>query len=345
MTRRALLGLLGAVATLGGAGAVVVAAGKDGAAPASASQTPASTTTVRRQTLAESVTVDGELGYGEPAPMRVSAGGTVTWLPKEGSTIKLGGTLVRADNRPVVLLTGALPIYRPLSPGTDGPEVRQFERNLHALGHDGFTVDDEYTAATARAVRRWQKSLGLPQTGTVESSWAIVATGTIRVAQVKARLGDAGTGDLLSFTGVDPVVVVDAKADAAGWATPGTPVSVTLPTGTKTAGTVRHVGAKATAEDGADPTVPVTIALADRKATGQLQESPVEVTYTGEQRKDVLTVPVAALVALAEGRYGLQVVENGTSRYLPVKVGMFADGRAEVTGAGLADGMLVGMPG
>jgi hypothetical protein len=38
------------------------------------------------------------------------------------------------------------------------------------------------------------------------------------------------------------------------------------------------------------------------------------------------------------------VVEGSTWRYLPVKVGMFADGRAEVSGAGLAADMTVGMP-
>ena len=43
-------------------------------------------------------------------------------------------------------------------------------------------------------------------------------------------------------------------------------------------------------------------------------------------------------------RYGVQVVEDGLPRYLAVKVGMFAGGRAEVSGAGLTDGMTVGMP-
>ena len=66
--------------------------------------------------------------------------------------------------------------------------------------------------------------------------------------------------------------------------------------------------------------------------------------YTGERRKNVLTVPVAALLALAEGGYGLQVVEAGAVRHVPVRVGLFAEGRAEVSGAGLADGMTVGMP-
>jgi peptidoglycan hydrolase-like protein with peptidoglycan-binding domain len=337
VTRRLLLALAAVVVTLGAAGFLL----RDREDPPPDTAGPASTTTVRRQTLAESVTVDGKLGYGEPVPMKSAAGGTVTWLPKEGTVIKRGGTVLRADNRRLVLVNGVLPLYRPLSPGVEGPDVLQFERNLRALGYDGFTVDDEYSSATADAVRRWQKRLGLPRTGTADTSWLLVSTGTIRVAELKVRVGDPATGEILGYTGAGSVVTVDTKADEAGWAEPGTKVSVALPDGTKTPGTVKHVGAKATAKDGEDPTVPVTITLRNPSA---LRESPVEVTYTGEQRKDVLTVPVAALLALAEGGYGLQIVEGGASRYLPVKVGMFADGRAEVSGAGLAAGMTVGMP-
>jgi len=342
MSRRSLWAVAAAVVTLGATGAAVVA--RDGRESPPADVGPAATTTVRRQTLAELVTVDGELGYGDPVPMKSAAGGTVTWLPTPGRTIRLGGTLMRADNRPVVLLTGVLPLYRPLSPGIEGPDVLQFERNLRALGYTGFTVDDEYSDATAGAVRRWQKELELPRTGTVDTSWVIVAAGPVRIAELKIRVGDPATGPVLTYTGEGSIVTVDAEADAAGWAKPGAKVSVGLPTGKKAAGTVTHVGAEATAKEGEDPTVPVTIKLGDPKAAGGLRAAPVEVTYTGEQRKNVLTVPVPALLALAEGGYGLQVVDGGTARYLAVKVGMFADGRAEVSGAGLTDGMTVGMP-
>jgi peptidoglycan hydrolase-like protein with peptidoglycan-binding domain len=343
VTRRSLLVLTAAAVTLAATGAAAVVLGDEpDAAPAA--EGPAATTTVRRETLAKSVTVEGELGYGGPVPLTSAAAGTVTWLPKQGRTIKRGGTVLRVDNRRVVLLTGVLPLYRPLAPGVEGPDVLQFERNLRALGYDGFTVDDTYSAATARAVREWQEKLDLPRTGTVTSDWAVVANGSIRVADLKVRVGDPGAGAVLTYTGVTPVVVVDAEADAADWARPGAAVSIALPNGKKAAGTVTHVGAKATAKDGEDPTVPVTIRIADPKATGGLREAPVEVTHTGERRKDVLTVPVAALLALAEGGYGVQVVEGGGTRYLAVEVGLFADGRAEVSGAGLAAGMTVGMP-
>jgi hypothetical protein len=58
----------------------------------------------------------------------------------------------------------------------------------------------------------------------------------------------------------------------------------------------------------------------------------------------VLTVPVAALLALAEGGYGIEVVEGTTTRIVAVETAMFADGRVEVTGRGLSEGMKVGVP-
>ena len=61
-------------------------------------------------------------------------------------------------------------------------------------------------------------------------------------------------------------------------------------------------------------------------------------------RADVLAVPVQALVALAEGGYGLEVVDGSSTRYLPVRTGLFAAGRVEVAGEGLREGLTVGMP-
>jgi multidrug efflux pump subunit AcrA (membrane-fusion protein) len=69
----------------------------------------------------------------------------------------------------------------------------------------------------------------------------------------------------------------------------------------------------------------------------------VDVTFTAEERADVLAVPVAALVALREGGYGVEVVEGNRSRYVPVETGLFADGLVEISGAGIEEGMTVGM--
>jgi hypothetical protein len=73
-----------------------------------------------------------------------------------------------------------------------------------------------------------------------------------------------------------------------------------------------------------------------------LDSAPVSVTLVAAEKKGVLAVPVAALVALAEGGYGVQVIEDGKVEYLPVETGMFAAGMVEVTG--VEKGTVVGVP-
>lgn len=337
--RRWIIGGATAVVVAGAVAVVVTHRSTD--VPAAAP--PPATTKVARETLSGSVTVEGDLGYGETVPILAKAAGTVTWLPKVGATVERGDPVLRADNLPVVLLYGVLPMYRELRPGVEGPDVALLERNLRDLGYAGFTVDDEYTDLTAKAVRSWQEDLGRKETGVVDPSWLVVADGAIRIAELRVRPGAPATGEVLGYTGAESVVTVKVDADQAGWAKPGVKVTVTLPDGKETPGTVASIGAKAEPkEPGETPKVPVTVTLGAK--LGKLREGPVTATYVSEQRKNVLTVPVAALVALAEGGYGLEVAEGGGTRFLPVEVGLFADGKAEVRGAGLAEGLTVGMP-
>ena len=52
-----------------------------------------------------------------------------------------------------------------------------------------------------------------------------------------------------------------------------------------------------------------------------------------EAARDVLAVPVAALVALAEGGYALErVAADGTTSLVGVEIGTIVDGIVEVTG-------------
>jgi hypothetical protein len=59
-----------------------------------------------------------------------------------------------------------------------------------------------------------------------------------------------------------------------------------------------------------------------------------------------LLVPVNALLAPAEGGYGLEVVRgDGTTTIVRVDTGLFAAGKVEVRGAGIAKGTVVGVAG
>jgi peptidoglycan hydrolase-like protein with peptidoglycan-binding domain len=326
-----------AVATIGFGGT--------GTAPASATGLPPATAAVTRTTLTQTTRVGGTLGYGDPVTVSTRGQGTLTWLPAAGSTVQRGQPVYRGDNVPVPLWYGSLPLYRPLRAGVSGADVRQVEENLAALGYRGFTVDDAYSESTASAVRRWQKDLGVAQTGVVDPAAVVIATGAIRVASLRAALGDPASGPVLTYTATTRVVIVALDVAKQSLVSPGIAATVTLPDSKQLTGTVASVGSVATpGTQGGPATISVSITLADQSALGGLDQAPVDVTLVSAQAKDVLTVPVAALVALAEGGYGVQVVTGSTSRYVAVRTGMFANGRVEISGAGIEVGTLVGVP-
>lgn len=374
--------LVGAGAVVVTAVAVVGALGLGGGEDGPGSGGPDSgreggTVRVTRGTLVDETEVDGTLDHGAEVPFQVRAEGTITWLPKPEKTVARGRTLLRVDERPVVLLYGDLPMYRELAVGEDadrplrGLDVRQFESNLAALGYSGFTVDDTYSELTADAVKRWQKDLGRPRTGKVGIGDVAYVPGPIRIARTSGRVGGQATGDVLSYTSTSRVVTVEASAGDTGWAERGRQVTVELPGGRAVKGRVAEVGQDASpASQGAgsgagaeggdgggagsgsgggakSATVPVLIRIGDQKALGRLDSSPVTVRYVGRKRENVLTVPVAALVALAEGGHGLELADSDkkSSRFVAVETGLFANGKVEVSGSAVREGMKVRIPG
>ena len=348
--RRVVLALVGLAAV--GAAATAATIGFGGREQASGSERVAApaTATVTRTTLRDSETVDGTLAYGREYSLVNRRSGTITSVPDVGVVVRRGQALYTVDNEPVLLLYGALPAYRPLAVGTEGADVRQFEQELAALGYTGFTVDDEYTSSTADAVERWQKALGLDQTGVVELGRVVFGPGEIRIAAENTGVGEAAQPGqtVYSYTGTVRQVTVTLDMGDQRLAKKDAKVDVELPDGKKVGGTVNRVvtviePAAAPNEDD-ETKIEVTVGLADAAAAGGLDQASVRVSFTVSERKDVLTVPVAALLALAEGGYGLQIVDSGGTRIIAVTTGLFADGRVEVSADGLAEGMTVGMP-
>ncbi|MFI6585570.1 peptidoglycan-binding protein [Embleya sp. NPDC050493] len=326
---------------------------KDEAKPPRSTLPPA-TGTVTKETLVDTTSKPGRLDHGNTTILNGGKlTGTLTSVAAPGSTVARGKPLYKVDNTPILLLYGALPTYRDLASGVEGPDVEEFEHNLRELGYTGFTVDTKYTDGTAAAVKKWQKANGLKETGTVELGRVHYASDEIRVDVDKAALGDAVQPGqaVLTYTGTRRVVSVELEMAYAGLAKTGTAVTLTLPDRTTAPG---KVAATATVidpgkESGGNPAVPTTkikatVALDDDKAVAGLDEASIDVAFTSSRRENVLTVPVAALLALAEGGYGVQVVEGSATRIVPVTTGMFAGGRVEVTGPGLAQGTTVGMP-
>jgi multidrug efflux pump subunit AcrA (membrane-fusion protein) len=122
-------------------------------------------------------------------------------------------------------------------------------------------------------------------------------------------------------------------------------VTVEMPNGREARGRITDVGEVATrgSEEGAEPTIEVTIALRGRAARGTgLDQAPVDVGFAVERRDGVLAVPVTALLARAGGSFAVEVVDAaGGRRIVPVEPGLYADDWVEVEGSGLRDGMRV----
>lgn len=352
-----------------------------------------------------------------------------------------------------------MPLYRTLLDGLEGADVQQLEQNLAELGYTGFTVDDTYDSATAKAVSSWQADLGLPDTGTIELGQVVFTPGAVRIAEHTAYVGDVldgggisvlnsdidlaqaaidlrdaqeaydksanylkylqtsqkvpqtetrlflrptrngwkyetktksfkgpapedwiidaendlalkkasledlqraydslkngkeqevlvGSGvPILSYTGTTKLVTVQLEVSDQALAVEGRKVTVTVPGQEAVEGEISQVGTVATAESTtSDTRIEVTISVADQATLGSLDAAPVDVDFVSQERKDVLAVPVAALLALPGGGFGVEVVEGNTTRIVAVKTGMFAAGLVEVSGEGIAEGVKVGVP-
>ncbi|MEU1055268.1 peptidoglycan-binding protein [Streptomyces sp. NPDC005876] len=380
--RRRRTSLIVAVAIVVAAAAGLAATGVlggDGSDTASdAPSGPAATAKIQRTTLTSTETVDGTLGYGAETTVRAPAGsssdsgqsqpgggqagqgaadsgsgasaGIVTWLPEDGTTIERGESVYKVDQEKVPLLYGSTPFYRTLQDGSEGSDVKMLEENLSKLGYDGFTVDDEYTSTTAAAVEEWQEDLDREETGKVEAGDAVVADGARRVDKTLLSPGDGLSGDILTWTGTERLITVDLDVQYEDSVKEGTTATVTLPDDTSVTAVVSDVGTPSTpSDDSSDKesktaTLPVELTVKDQKKLGRYQAASVDVELKDETRKDVLAVPINALLANSKGGYVIEVVTADGTEYRPVELGMFADNMVEVSGKGITEGLVVGVP-
>jgi peptidoglycan hydrolase-like protein with peptidoglycan-binding domain len=346
--------LLGTLFLVGVAGTVLVLRdGSGGEAPAG----PAvSTASVTRSDLSDRTEVDGTLGYAKSYTVAVGTQGKLTWLPEVGDVITRGRRVYGLDGHSVPLFYGSTPFWRDLSYGMDdGRDVLELERNLAALGYgDGMTVDDHFSSETRAAVKDWQDDLGVTESGTVAAGDAVVQPGPLRIKAVNAVPGGQAQGNLMTATGTTRLVTVKLPVNQQELAAKGGKVRIELPGDKSTTGRITEVGSVATSSatggdartgDGTESaTIPVSITLDHPKDAGRLDGAPVTVGFTSRLHKAVLAVPVNALLANADGTYAVSVVDAaGLSHRVTVELGVFADGRVEVTGD-LKEGAKVEVP-
>jgi peptidoglycan hydrolase-like protein with peptidoglycan-binding domain len=310
---------------------------------------------VRRQTIVAQTELSATLGYaGSYTVVNHTVGSAYTSLASVGATVADGQVLYRVDNIPVVLLYGGVPAYRSLQDGARGPDVAQLNADLVALGDAGpaagaLAGSDDFGAATRTALRRLQAAEGLPVTGTLPLGSVVFLPSAARVTSDRATLGaPANVGDpVLSATSTAREVTIALDASQEAELRTGNAVTITLPDGTTTPGTVVSVGTVATS-GGTSATVPVLVRPTDPAATGKWDQAPVQVAVTTATATNATVVPVDALLALAGGGYGVEVAQGrGRRKLVGVSLGLFDDaaGLVQVRRSRLRPGQRVVVPG
>ncbi|MGK2349550.1 peptidoglycan-binding protein [Actinomyces sp. W5033] len=359
-TRRRTFLALGTVAVLAaGAGAGAFASKTGPFAPEpkpTASAFTGATDTVTRGDLKGETSVTGTLRYADPHKLKSGFDGVLVQVPSSGTVLTHGDVIYSTGSEYAYLMHGAIPAWRSFEAGMDnGEDIRQLETILQGMGYFENEPDNRFTWYTTNAIMKWQKAVGLPQTGTIPLGRMVFVPGDLRVGTVSARVGDRVgiDSEICDVTSTTQVVESNVKLSDQRLAVVGTAVTITLPDATTTTGTISAVGTPTEKSSGSgsggsetkERVIPITVTLDDASATANFQEVSVTVALPSETREDVLSVPVGALLALTPNQFGVEIVESdGTTRKVPVTIGLFAGGRVEVSGDDIAEGTRVVVP-
>jgi hypothetical protein len=356
----------------------IVAHSSAGGSSNTASGVSAATATVERGRLALQVSGAGNLTYaGQADGSRYSvvnqATGVLTGLPSVGDVIRCGQLLYRVNGHPVPLLCGRTPLYRAMSLGMKGWDVKELNRNLAELGYaDGSELDPAgyFGSATRSALKEFKNDVGLSPTGTLAPEQAVVLSGPLRISSVSATLGAPAQpgAPIAETTSTARRVEVDLEPSQAEGVKVGDRASITLPNNRTTPGVVQRIGTLVVGDgsnsgSGSDTgsgsasgsgggsgaataTVPVFIKLKRIGDARGIQQAPVRVSIITGRVTNALSVPVTALLA-RPGGYAVEIVDAGGERHLvPVDLGAFddANGVVQVRGPGLIAGQRVVVP-
>lgn len=302
------------------------------------------TVAVREGTVGQTFTLNASASWSAATAGRNRASGTVTavWL-RSAATAKSGARLYAVNLRPVVAITGTTPMFRDLMVGARGPDVRQLERLLTQKRYLA-AADSRFTSATAAAVKRWQRSIGITPDGVVRLGDVVF------LRSLPARLGldrAIRTGAQLSggegiTTFGEPGFVVRATREQATRMAIGNPVTITSPKGKRWRAQVAQT--RATTDDNFE----VALAPINRETSicgSDCAELPTRAKSLLVAAIEVvkpttgLIVPASAVVTDAAGAT-LAITADGTRT--PVTVRITVGGQSVVTG--LRVGQLVQAP-
>jgi hypothetical protein len=155
----------------------------------------------------------------DPEKLTITGSGRVTSSScTPGASFVSGDVALVVDDRPIVALATATPLWRDLRSGARGDDVLALQTELARLGHD-LTPDGEFGPGTREAVRAIQETAGVakPDGALAAASVLWLPAPEVAVAECLLKVGDrADTGEIATAAGgLTALTVVDVPG--AGW--------------------------------------------------------------------------------------------------------------------------------
>ncbi len=167
---------------------------------ASASRIEPVVVPVQHQDMRAQTTVNVTVTFSPGRDLVAYATGTVTSAARAGVTLNSGDVVLRVNDRPIRAMVADAPLWRNLTTGSKGDDVKRLKSFLHQIGSYDGTIDTSYDATLAQAVAQFNH--------------------------------DGGYGDSTSFDpatviwiGPKPLPVAQALVSAGSSLSPGTPVA------------------------------------------------------------------------------------------------------------------------
>jgi hypothetical protein len=181
------------------------------------------------------------------------------------------------------------------------------------------------------------------ETGTLPLGSVVFRPAGVRVGARLVPLGGEASPGSAPFQVTTSSRSVSASIDAANasLARLGASVSIVLPSGRTTPGTITAVGHAPTGAAGS-ASLSITVTPHGHLRTGRGQAEPVELALTTNVARDVIAAPISALLALAGGGYGVETVgPSGEHRLVHVRTGLFSRGLVELHGIAVGTRVLM----
>ncbi|HEV3363340.1 MAG TPA: peptidoglycan-binding domain-containing protein [Acidimicrobiia bacterium] len=160
------------------------------------------TVPVEKKVLASDVVIRGTVRFGAPQSVLLPASSIrrgspiLTSPPEKGKDLTEGSVAFTVSGRPAIVLQGAVPGHRDITPGTSGEDVRQLQQALVRLGFNPGRTDGVYDNRTELAVAAWYMRRGWTPIGpseeqlsamrSAEDTWFTAATELIAAEEALA---------------------------------------------------------------------------------------------------------------------------------------------------------------